>query len=278
METKDYFKANLHRLLALAGLGEEQFVDQFIKASDTKLRPRAIREWLDGTRVAYKANLDQLAAFWRTRVPQLDPPHLMLPPAEFEKVLARSSTSEPALGGVTLDIDPAQISEEQITGICGSYRIFRYDSLGTRIVSEALSINRRLEGNKSVLDAALWSPTTRMPQEFSGKVIVLGNNVYMVLHDVDAASPMMRFLNLSMSFGKLDAIEFGMMSGTFDASGASNAMGVAVEKMSLDPSAARQAAKRLPGSEGSWVLPNATSAIDPTVLLALQRPVNPKAY
>ena len=33
----------------------------------------------------------------------LDPPHLMLPPAEFEKVITRGTASEPTLGGVTLD-------------------------------------------------------------------------------------------------------------------------------------------------------------------------------
>lgn len=274
MDAKENFKSNLERLLAVSGLRDTEFVDQYVRTSGTKLRPRAVQEWLTGERVAYKTNLVQLTAFWRAWVPNLDSTHLFLPPDEFAKVVA--PRSKDLLGNVVLDLSPAQISEEQITSVCGSYRIFRYDYREARIVSEALAIRRRLEGNKAVLDASLWSPTTRTPQEFQGAVIVLGNSVYMVLYDSDPASSMMRFLNLPMLQGKLDTTEFGMVSGTFDANGTNAAMGLAIEKKSIDPNAARDAVKKPAPGNDAWVLANATAAVNPAVLVALQRPIQPK--
>ncbi|MDX2205857.1 MAG: hypothetical protein NW223_24115 [Hyphomicrobiaceae bacterium] len=278
MDAKDNFKANLNRLLDLAELRESEFVRLYADKTATKLRPAAIREWLSGERIAYRNNLEQLTAFWRGWVPHLDGTHLFLPPDEFEAVIARGRPSEDKLKGVKLAVDPAEISEVELSRLCGSYRVFRYDFRETRIVSEALAISRRLVGNKSVLDARLWSPTTRSaPQEFEGTVIVLGGSVYMVLHDEDKVSPMMRFINLPMPAGRTDVPEYGVMAGTFDAGGSNAAMSIALERKSDNPGAALEAVRKPPAGDAAWVLGNATSAVDPAVLILLQRPIKAKA-
>ncbi len=257
---------NLQLLLKTFKLKDVEFVDQFLRTTGTGLRADAVHGWLSGERSVYKGNLEHLAAYWRTYIPSFERSYLLLPPDDFAKIIAVEKDADPAIGGVVLDLNPALVSDDQINRLCGSYRVFRYYVNEARIVSEALSIARRTVGNKPVLDATLWSPTAKEPQVLRGTVIVMGGNVYVALYDVDPASPVMRFLNLTDQIGSDRGITFGLASGVFDAQRAMSAMGIAVEKKSMDPAVAAK--------EG-WVRQNATSDIPTTVLVALQRPLPP---
>lgn len=274
-DKKQEFSQNLHLLLRTFKVGEAEFVDQYAATPGNKLRRNEIRLWLTGERAAYRDNLQQLVAFWRAWIPSLEGAHLSLPPEEFEKVLAGAIGASDTLNAVELNLYPAQLPLDVITTICGSYRVFRYDVREARIVSEALSISRRMEGNRSVLDAKLWSPTTRTPQEFEGTAIVLGDNVYIVLHDVNQSSAMMRFINMQMRPENARPVIFGTASGVFEMGGQSVAMVVALEKKSADPSVAASAAKRPVLDNDAWVLSNATGAVKADVVVMLQRPIHP---
>ncbi len=269
------FSRNLRRLLETFGVSEAEFVEQYFGTEENSLRRNEIRQWLSGDRGAYRDNLRQLVKFWRAWIPSLEGGHLFLPPQEFDAILKAATAEADPSATVELRLSPAALPPDVITAVCGSYRIFRYDVREARIVSEALSIARR--SNRSVLEAKLWSPTTRMPQEFEGTVIVLGGNVYIVLHDVDESSAMMRFINLSRTPDSATPLTFGMASGVFEKGGDSVAMVVALDKKSDDPSDAANAARRPGLGNDSWVLANATGAVRTDVLVLLQRPIHPSA-